>query len=198
MGDIRGKGLEAVQLAAAAIRAFQEAALTTERLEDLPGRLEDALLPGLGPEDFLTCVMVELGKNRILRVVNCGHPSPLVLSEEDGAVAIEPPVTVPPIGLGSRGVVRRVQLAADERLLLYTDGLVEARDRNGGFVCPKVVLDGVHDHDVSEVADVVVDRLRERTGGRIRDDLALVVVEAFCPHEPPAVLPSSPPADVSV
>lgn len=127
--------------------------------------------------------MVELGNNRMLSFVDCGHPSPLVLSR-DGAVAIEPSAAVPPIGLGSRGVVTSVLLAPHERLLLYTDGLVEVRDLNGAFVCVKEILDGVHDHDIAEVTDVVVDRLRQRTGGRIRDDLALVVVEAFSRQGP--------------
>ena len=177
VGDVRGKGLEAVQLAAAAMRAFHDAALTTDRMDDLPRRFEELLLPRLGPEDFLTCLMLELGQDHTVTVVNCGHPPPLVLSPE-GAISLEPPTAVPPVGLGTGAVVTRIVLAGQERLLLYTDGLVEARDVNGSFIRLEEILDGVNDQGLEGVARDVVHRLGERTGGRIRDDLALVLVEA--------------------
>ncbi len=137
--------------------------------------------------------MLELGKNDVLTIVNCGHPSPLMLSH-DGPVALDPPEAAPPIGLGSRGVVATVRLAPHERLLLYTDGLLEARDPSGRFIRCEELLDGVADERFDDVADVVVHRLRLRTGGRIRDDLALVLVEAFPGSPAPRTLPSAPPA----
>ena len=177
LGDVRGKGLEAVQLAAAAMRTFHAAALTTERLEELPRAFEEALLLRLGPEDFLTCLMVELGADHTVAVANCGHPPPLLLSR-GGTASLDPPTPVPPVGLGASGLVTRVALRPGERLLLYTDGLVEARDTTGSFIRPEEILAGIDDHDLGDVADEVVRRLEERTGGRIRDDLALVLIES--------------------
>jgi serine phosphatase RsbU (regulator of sigma subunit) len=62
-------------------------------------------------------------------------------------------------------------------MLLYTDGLVEARNRRGAFFPLDEHAGPLAAAPLSEALDKVVDRLREFAGGRIADDVALVLAE---------------------
>ena len=84
----------------------------------------------LGEEDFVTVVVVEFGPQGWLRLVNCGHPPPLLV-QPTGRVLVAPRQPAPPLGLDPAPVVEQVRLGPEDRLLLYTDGLVEARAATG-------------------------------------------------------------------
>jgi phosphoserine phosphatase RsbU/P len=60
VGDVRGKGLEAVEQAARVIRAFRQAAATKATLADAVHDMNSYLTPFLGPEDFATALLVDL------------------------------------------------------------------------------------------------------------------------------------------
>lgn len=144
VGDVRGKGLDAVGLAAVALGIFREAAATGTSTDDVAVRVDQRLREYLGEEDFVTAVFGELAPGEagpVLRLLSCGHPAPLLVRE--GRVSTVPMASRPPLGLGepalwgddveADGTVELL-LAPGERVLLYTDGLVEARDAQRRFV----------------------------------------------------------------
>lgn len=97
VGDVQGKGLEAVETAAAVVGAFREAAYDEADLADVVMRLESALNRMLSGEKFVTAVLAEYDDDQIT-LLSCGHPPPLVLTPDGGAYFAESREPAPPLG----------------------------------------------------------------------------------------------------
>jgi sigma-B regulation protein RsbU (phosphoserine phosphatase) len=177
VGDVKGKGLEAVQLAANVLGSFRQAAFTSPDLVDLAAELDRSTSRYLGEEDFVTAVLAEFGARGELRLVNCGHPPPLLF--RGGAarpLTGQGPTT--PLGLDPAPVVERVELAPADRVLLYTDGLVEARDGQGRqFQLGDRAATLLAGPSLDEALDRLVAEVLRHVGGQLDDDMALVLAQ---------------------
>lgn len=98
VGDVRGKGLEAVRLAALVLGPFREAANVEDALADVARAVDRAVVGEISLEDFVTAVFVEFHAGGALEVVNCGHHPPLRVSAKSVEYLI-PPEASPPLGL---------------------------------------------------------------------------------------------------
>ncbi|CAM5387818.1 hypothetical protein DF17_11240 [Streptomyces rimosus] len=187
IGDVRAKGMLAVEASAVLLRGFREAAYQEETLTGVARRLEGearrhiARLPGAEtPERFATALLVEIPSGPVARVVHCGHPEPLLI--RDGLVRVCPPERPgAPIGMadlvGTGHTVHTLPFRVGDRLVLYTDGFTEARDAAGRF---QPFAERVAERAAAPLDDLV-DGLRadlvRHTGGEPRDDAALLAVE---------------------
>ncbi|MEU6221322.1 PP2C family protein-serine/threonine phosphatase [Streptomyces sp. NPDC047022] len=189
IGDVRGKGLIAIQAAAELLSAFREAAHDAPDLPHLACRLETSMsryasrYPGVPgseiAERFITALLAEIpDEEPVVRTVACGHPPPLLLHHGE-VRELQPADPSPPLNLGmlvSDGY--HVDLAPfhpGDQLLLYTDGVTETRDRSGTFYplaervrswsaeAPHQLLDHLH-------RDLIA-----YSGGRLDDDIAALV-----------------------
>ncbi|GHF71917.1 hypothetical protein GCM10010218_61490 [Streptomyces mashuensis] len=190
VGDVRGKGVGAVKVVDVALGVFREAAEEEPTLDGIAARLERALLREAarrtGPErteGFVTAVLAEVPPaGTELRLVNRGHPAPLLLERGGGVRAVEPPEFALPLCLGGLGpeagreVTGTVPFPPGATLLLFTDGLSEAKDRTGAFYDPAAALRGREVAGPDDLLDVLLDDVDRHTGGRIDDDLALVAL----------------------
>jgi sigma-B regulation protein RsbU (phosphoserine phosphatase) len=176
IADVRGKGLEAVGLAADVLGSFREYAPGPVHLVEVAFHLERAIAPSLGPEDFVTALLVDFTADTI-GLVSCGHPWPLL--RHDGTVRelqIDQPSR--PLGLGIRPLQQNHAFGPGDQLFVFTDGLVEARNRFGSYFDPIGVLNGLPEAGAPrEVLDMLITRLDEHAGGRLADDLAIVLAE---------------------
>lgn len=190
VGDAEGKGLPAVKQAATAMAAFRMAAREEGTLDAVAQRIEAELETEFDDEQFITAVLAEVSQDgREMVMLNCGHPQPLRLGR-DGPELLGPAHGGLPLGLGPLAAGPRVQftvpLRADEPVLLYTDGLSEARDKTGEFFpltrCSSVQADAS--------ADTLVDRLaaevRQYTGNQAHDDIALLLLWRPGSYWPPS------------
>ncbi|OKK04960.1 hypothetical protein AMK26_14050 [Streptomyces sp. CB03234] len=137
VGDVQGKGLEAVETAAVVLGVFREAAHDEPDLRSIGLRLERAADRELYGEKFVTAALAEVGDDGRVTLLNYGHPSPVVV-RLDGTVRLaEPPRNALPLGLGVLGTQRpepyETDLATGDQMLFYTDGVTEARDRRDRF-----------------------------------------------------------------
>ncbi|MBK5306053.1 MAG: GAF domain-containing protein [Frankiaceae bacterium] len=176
IGDVRGKGLEAVRMATVVLGHFRSAAVDCADLGMLARRVDDRLRPYLGDEDFVTAVMAEITPDGLCSIVTCGHP-PAMLAD---GVVIRPVGAADslPLGLGADPQPVTVQLQPGARLLLYTDGILEARDPAGAFVPLDDVIGPLGDGGpIAGVLSRILGELRVIVGGSLGDDLALVVAE---------------------
>ncbi|WP_052390003.1 PP2C family protein-serine/threonine phosphatase [Streptomyces sp. NRRL B-24484] len=217
IGDVRGKGLTAIEDAAQVLGAFRElahhhtglpglaAALDAgfaRHLAETAGSTGAAGAAGDGDRDagsaagsagaageddaverFVTVLLADLPDDPVepVRIANCGHPPPLLLAEGKPVRTLEAVHSAPPIGLGTLPGAHYRQESYDvrsgETLLLYTDGVTEARDGERAFY---PLSERAADWGGAEPS-ALVDRLRRdllaHVGGRLKDDAAAVAIE---------------------
>ncbi|MER5468573.1 PP2C family protein-serine/threonine phosphatase [Streptomyces sp. NPDC002685] len=182
VGDVRGHGLDALRLTAETITGFRELAYTAPDLPALAAGLDAHLTPELGPEDFVTALLVEFAPGEV-RLVNCGHPAPLRSGRS--VEFLEPKVPTTPLGLRPDPHQYRVRLQPGDRLLLYTDGLTEGRDPDGiAFPLLGEAALALRAPLAEDALDTLHASLLRHTGAPLADDLALVLcqpVEATVP-----------------
>src|ERR1700734_10980 len=90
VGDVRGKGLDAVEIAADVLGVFREVAHEVYTLAEVARRIDASLArpPAAPLEEFVTAVLAEIDPAAgSLTIYNCGHPPPLVLSPAENGPA---------------------------------------------------------------------------------------------------------------
>ncbi|MGI5212484.1 PP2C family protein-serine/threonine phosphatase [Plantactinospora sp. CA-290183] len=180
IGDVRGKGLDAVRLASIVLGSYRHVAYERADLRAIVADLDRAVARNVGDEDFVTAALVE-ERGGTLTIVNCGHPAPLLLRRGQ-VIPLEPPAPAPPLGFMPVVRPRVERLEPGDRLLLFTDGLGEAR-RDGEFFPTADRAWRLLGHGT--VADGLVSleaALVEWVHGRLDDDIALVLMEYLGPR----------------
>jgi GAF domain-containing protein/anti-sigma regulatory factor (Ser/Thr protein kinase) len=175
IGDVRGKGLDAIRLATIVLGHFRSAAADCPGLRDVARRMDSRLRPYLGDEDFVTALLVEVADDGFAQVAACGHP-PALLAYAGRIDAVGRADSLP-LGLGADPEPVLVSLPRGARLLLHTDGLAEARRTDGRFVDLSRLVEPLATGPLKTVLDRVLDRLFAEVGASTGDDLALVAVE---------------------
>ncbi|MDH6229274.1 PP2C family protein-serine/threonine phosphatase [Streptomyces sp. MJP52] len=180
VGDVQGKGLAAVETAAVVLGAFREAAHDEPDLVKLGDRLERSLSRELEGEKFVTAVLAEIAAGGEVAFLNLGHPAPMVVRADGTVDFAEPSSYAPPLGLGMSGVdgpqPYRVGFLPGDQLLLYTDGVTEARDENGVFY---PLADRAHlldEPDAHQALEALREDLSEHAAGPPHDDAAMLLV----------------------
>ncbi|MEU9992943.1 PP2C family protein-serine/threonine phosphatase [Streptomyces sp. NPDC048045] len=188
VGDVRGKGLPAVGTAALVLGVFREAAYDEPDLLAVVDRIERSLARNLGADDFVTAVVAGYAEEGALEVVNCGHAPPLLISGSGRVVAVESDHPAPPLGLrallAEEPRLQRLPFAAGDQLLLYTDGVIEARDHAREFY-PLAERVACHvSDDPARTLTGLHDELLAHVGGRLHDDAALLLLRRQSADEP--------------
>ncbi|MFG2576412.1 PP2C family protein-serine/threonine phosphatase [Streptomyces sp. NPDC048481] len=185
VGDVRGKGLPAVGTAALVLGVFREAAYDEPDLLAVVERIERSLARNLGADDFVTAVIAGFPRPGLLHVVNCGHAPPLLVRASARIESVEPVPPAPPLGLRAltdqTPGLQELSFADGDQLLLYTDGVIEARDRERAFY---PLVEGLARHLSDEPArtlGAVHDELLAHVGGRLHDDAALLLIRKPLP-----------------
>jgi PAS domain S-box-containing protein len=195
IGDVCGKGPEAAALTAFA--RYTVRALAGDDPAQVLEQLNESALrhPPVGPEQLLTvlfAVVSLLGDDVVVEIATAGHPAPIV--RRAGGRADRLPSVGPLIGLMQAPQYRceRVALGAGDLLLLYTDGLTDAR-------APIEILDdrelvelvergsGLNGKELTQFLEDSVTR-----GEDPRDDIALLVIERLPVESPSAVTGGEP------
>ncbi len=108
-------------------------------------------------------------------LARAGHPGPAVIAS-DGTVSFPDLPVSPPLGLGGREPVETTELTLSEgsRLVLYTDGLIEGRDRDigAGLERLRTALTTAADRTPEQICTAVLDTMLPEHPG---DDIALLV-----------------------
>lgn len=176
VGDVRGKGLEAVQSAAAVLGAFRTAAFTEADPASLARTIDETIARFMGEEEFVTAIVGEFQGDRVT-LANCGHHPPILVHDASYAEVDTGEPTLP-LGLGAEPLLTEHAWPVGARMLFFTDGLVEARDRSGAFFPLDRYAAELGDGDLEEALDRLVERLLAYGGGEMNDDLALVLAES--------------------
>ncbi|MFF9853540.1 PP2C family protein-serine/threonine phosphatase [Streptomyces litmocidini] len=187
LGDVQGKGLGAVETASVLLGSFRAAVNEARDLADLADRLDEGLArygawdpDSDAAERFATVVLVELPDGRdVARLLSCGHPAPL-LQRATGVEPVhfaDPSLPVNLAGLAdSHHRIEEVPFGPGDRLLLYTDGVSETRDRAGTFYPLELRLRGWAREPASELPALLHRDLAAYGADGLDDDVAAVLV----------------------
>ncbi|MCF3961925.1 PP2C family protein-serine/threonine phosphatase [Streptomyces fuscigenes] len=217
IGDVRGKGLDSISDTTIMLGAFRAAAHRQASLSELVAYLEGSVRWGLDEvseaesefgERFVTAAVLDIPDDEpVLHLVTCGHPPPIVLS--DGrATSLLVRRPAPPLGLGgllgglgdTAYTAETFPFAYGDQLLLYTDGVSEARDSDGVFY--PLAERGAEASRAAvwsaggprTLLDHLTKDLLAYAGGRIDDDLAMIAVCRTTKPQPPATSAATEPA----
>jgi len=186
IGDVRGKGVEAASVTALARYTIRAITMKDDRPSEVLAALNEAMLRQLPEDRFCTVACIRLepedGSAGVgVDVSRAGHPPPLLV-RTDG--------TVEEVGCTGRvlGVFpdaeltdSSLRLMPGEALVLYTDGITEARSPDGGFFGEdrlRRLLGSYAGCDAVTFAARIKDDVLDFQEGDLRDDLAVMVLRA--------------------
>jgi phosphoserine phosphatase RsbU/P len=155
--------------------------LMTSAPREVCRRLDQALSARLAPDRFVSLVHAVLDRSRAtLTYANAGHPPPLLLRSDGTVHRLDQ--GGPVLGMIEDADYQEgeLPLRPGDRLVLYTDGVIEAEGRMGelGEKRLRAALRGMRGLAAADAARAVLDRAVEfADGGPLQDDATVVVVD---------------------
>ena len=167
-----------------AIAAFRNCRLQRAGLVEAGQGIEEVLAEQDGSGRFVTAVMAELDlRSGIMSWISHGHPAPVVIRKGRWVTVLDcPPGTPLGTGLGVPPELCIEQLEPGDRVLFYTDGIVEARDPDKREFGLHRFVDFVIRHEADglpapETLRRLIHRILDHHGGRLDDDATVLLVE---------------------
>ncbi|GGR13774.1 PP2C family protein-serine/threonine phosphatase [Streptomyces roseolus] len=183
MIDAMGHGLDAATMATVAIGAYRHARRTSVELSEIYLFMDRAVAEQFAPDHFVTAQMLRLDTDTgRLQWVNAGHPAPILIRGHRVVRRLDSPTTLPVGFGGDQPQVSEVALEPGDRVLCFTDGLVEEHESGQEEFGEEQLIDWIHrldpaDRSVRAVARDLSHTLRRARGGATTDDATLVLVE---------------------
>ena len=186
IGDVRGKGVEAASVTALARYTIRAVTLKDDRPSEVLAALNEAMLRQLPEDRFCTaaCVRLEPQDGSVgvgVDVSRAGHPPPLLV--RSGATVEEVGCSGKVLGVFPDAELRdtSLRLMPGEALVLYTDGVTEARSPDGEFFGEgrlRHLLSSCAGCDAATLARRIKGVVLDFQEGYPRDDLAVLVLRA--------------------
>lgn len=124
--DAMGHGLDAAVMATVAIGAYRHARRVFVSLAEKYKYMDDAISRQFGPDHFVTAQLMHINiATGELELVNAGHPAPLLIREGRVTRQLESATTLPVGFGGEQPRIRQHLLQPGDRVLCYTDGIIE-------------------------------------------------------------------------
>ncbi|MEV7530643.1 PP2C family protein-serine/threonine phosphatase [Streptomyces hydrogenans] len=183
MIDAMGHGLDAATMATVAIGAYRHARRISIELSEIYLFMDRAIAEQFAPDHFVTAQMLRLDTTTgRLQWVNAGHPAPVLIREHRVMGRLDSPTTLPVGFGGAQPQVSSVMLEPGDRVLCFTDGLVEEHESGQEQFGEDQLIDRVNqlektDRSVRAVARDLSHTLKRARGDATSDDATLVLVE---------------------
>ena len=204
IGDVQGKGLEAVKMASTVLGAFRQVAPDTSDLAVIAARIEATLARELSDEQFVTAIVAQVSADGSkVELLNRGHPPPLLV-DGAGPRLLEAAEGGLPLGLaqleadpghlgqpgqagqaaqpgqaaqaGSPGRTAVIEVGPGDQILFYTDGVSEARGRSGEYF-PLAQSRAVREAgDPNQILDALSAEVLRHVGHALDDDAAMLLI----------------------
>src|SRR5499427_7434331 len=182
VADIAGKGFGAALLMAnlqAALRS--QCATAWEQPERFLQSVNQLLFENTAEGDYATLFFAQYDDDtRKLRYSNCGHPPALILRGDDRLERLGATCTVAGLFESWACTMEERELAPGDAVLLYTDGVTEARNAEGEEFGEERLLDAARQHHelpLPELLAAVADQARRFSPHEQTDDITLIVAK---------------------
>lgn len=187
VADVAGKGFGA-SLLMASVKAMTPFIAAENGVADTLRELNRRLSRELGRGQFVALAYARIGRDGdLVELANAGMPDPFVVKGSGGIAALEVPGDRLPLGIRAEVPYTSltISLERDERLLLFSDGIPEARRPSGdplGYdglssLLAWSVAAGRGPLPVDEWLDEVLDEAQRLTGPALDDDWTAVCVD---------------------
>ncbi|WP_369686741.1 PP2C family protein-serine/threonine phosphatase [Streptomyces sp. HUAS CX7] len=197
--DAMGHDLASGLTSTVALAACRNARRTGLNLPELVRSVDEALSSWL-PDQFCTAVVAQLDLvTGVLRWVNCGHPAPILIRDERLLIdAMErdpdPPMGLPSLLTSQARRTHELALKPGDRVLMYTDGVVEARTREAKLLGLErfayyVIRATAGGELAPESLRRLIHSILDTQEGKLRDDATLLMFEW---RPPPKAGPAHP------
>jgi len=178
IGDLVGHGLEAAADSVLLRSLFRGFMRENPDIADAMTRLNRVLVSELKPSVFATAQALQYDPGGKLRLVNAGHPYPIICNDECGLL---------PIDGGALSILENLTYSTTDLtlepgtvLVAYTDGLTEARRSRMELFGEERAIDEVtaaRGTSARAIAEHLVDSALRHAGGKFIDDVAVLVIK---------------------
>ena len=179
LGDVVGKGVAASMLMVHLQATFRTLIPIGLPLRELVERASRVFCESTLPTQYATLVCGRAGASGEVEVCNAGHPQPLLL-RGDEILPIEPTGLLLGAFCDEKFATSRVQIGPGDAILLYTDGLSEARNRSGEMYGSERLRGLARGRTASQPRDLIDLYLQDlaafRKDVRAADDLTIMAV----------------------
>lgn len=179
--DAMGHGLDAGLLATTAVAGYRNSRRKGFGLPEMAEYVGDAIRCHFEDSRFVTGILISLdiATGRMSWCV-AGHPPPLLLRQGRVVKHLDLGAGLP-FGVGPASEVFTEQLEPGDRVLLYTDGVTEARDASGDLFgidqLVNLVARTAGDHPPPETMRRLMHAVEDHNDGPMRDDATVVMIE---------------------
>ena len=179
--DVSGKGVGAAILASLLQGMFLAAPFTRLAMEEMMSRTNHFLNERTGGEQYATIFYCTVEESGLMRWVNAGHPPPLLANASGRLDALA--ASGVPVGMLAETSypAEESQLQPGDKLVMYSDGLTEARNLQGEFYGLKRLCEVVSRNAGANCQDLhaaILSAVSEFTqGAPQQDDVSLVALE---------------------
>ncbi|MEU3909637.1 PP2C family protein-serine/threonine phosphatase [Streptomyces goshikiensis] len=182
--DAMGHGLDAAVMATVAIGAYRHARRVFVSLAEKYTYMDDAISRQFGPDHFVTAQLMHLNlATGELELVNAGHPAPLLIRDGKVVRQLESATTLP-VGFGGEEPrIREHTLRRGDRVLCYTDGIIEEHIAGGELFGEERLVRCVNHLGERPSEGMRADlrrlshTLKSERGGHTSDDATLFMIE---------------------
>ncbi|MER5685502.1 GAF domain-containing SpoIIE family protein phosphatase [Streptomyces sp. NPDC002205] len=182
--DAMGHGLDAATMATVAIGAYRHARRVCVSLAEKYALMDDAISRQFGPDHFVTAQLMHVNvATGEMELVNAGHPAPLLIRDGRVVRQLESATTLP-VGFGGKEPrIREHMLQQGDRVLCYTDGIIEEHVNGGEQFGEERLIRCVNrlgdepSHGLRADLHRLSHTLKRERSGRTTDDATLFMIE---------------------
>ena len=182
VADVAGKGLPAALVMSNMQAVLKSLASESISPSELCERLNPVVYGNTPLHKFISCFYSVLDvRNRTITFTNAGHNPPLLVRHSGECIRLEEGGLVIGAFTESRYTQREIQLYSGDKLLMFTDGLTEARRSSGeefGEERLRECLVAYSGHNAAELRTIILNEVTGFCGNQFQDDAALMVVIA--------------------
>ncbi|MGW2510057.1 PP2C family protein-serine/threonine phosphatase [Streptomyces scopuliridis] len=185
--DAMGHNLASGLTTTVAVAGCRNARRAGAELPELVDTIDQALGQWL-PEQYCTGIITQLDlADGVFRWCNCGHPPPLLIRGQrvlDAALdrPAQPPMGLPAQFATAPRAAYEVMLEPGDRVLLYTDGVTEARIEGGGRLglrrfTDSIIRGAAAGEPAAEALRRIIHSILDHQKDQLRDDATLLLIE---------------------
>lgn len=181
IADVAGKGMPAALLMSNLQAAVNALAAASTSPKELCQRLNGVVHRNAGANRFITFFYGRLdARSGTIRFANAGHNAPLLIRIEGPVIPLTSGGTMLGPFRDAQYGEGEVRLSPGDWLVLYTDGITEARDSAGHFFGEERLVEMIRNRDAAprEVVHEVLAEVTRFSAGHLEDDATLLLLRA--------------------